>query len=403
MKRRYILTHRHLFLVGCAYYLFLPLWLGYGGAFDSVNFLDILSRYFDPHSAWWSHLVAFCIAAPLMYLLGSAWTPLRVSHSDVSERVMPRGGGWILLLVYGLLLAVFAFQARSLLFTGYLESVDVSLLGPLATLQMLVLFQYLYERSANRRVASAFGWLLLLNSCVLLSMGGRLYVLSALIAIYFRWWNWGARSVKQQFRSLALLLCVPILLVVVGMWRVGATDTSLVGFYLVAEPVYTSISSFTFFSGGGWSLMDVPNEFVAAFVNIVPSIFWPDKIDWLNAIASTKQNFEAPFGAVSIIVSSVGNFGYVGAFLFFFGVGFYMSVVGRTRGNPARIAYYCYLVGMLPFLFFRDPFQVQVKLVLTGFLLYYATLGFRSLHILLLRRGEGGREVDLPPSRYSKN
>ncbi len=376
--RRYTLTHRHLFLLGWTYYLALPLLLGHSGVFDSVSSLSLLGGYFDPQSPSWQALVLFCVLAPLAYLLGGAWTPLRAGALAPTVPDERRRGAWPLIPVYGALLALFTFQARSLLFTGYVESVEVSLLGPLATLQMLVLFQYLFERTAERHTASAFGWLLLLNSGVLLSLGGRLYVLSALVALYFRWWNWGARSGAQQLRSLILLLGAPAVLVAVGMWRVGATDYSLVGFYLVSESTFTSISGFTLFTGGQWSLLDMPGEFIAAFVNIVPSALWPGKAEWLIALTSASQNYESPFGAISIVASSVGNFGFLGALLFFFGVGAYMSTTGRTHRQPARIAHYSYLVGMLPFMFFRDPFQVQVKLVMTGFLLYWATVLLRS-------------------------
>lgn len=398
--QRYTLTHRHLFLIGWAYYLALPLLLGHSGVFDSVSSLSLLGGYFDPQSASWRTLVLFCALAPLAYLLGSAWTALRARPLAPTQPVERRTGAWPLLPLYGAFLALFTFQARSLLFTGYVESVEVSLLGPLATLQMLLLFQYLYERTAERSTASAFGWLLLLNSVVLLSMGGRLYVLSALVALHFRWWNWGARSAAQQLRSLILLLGAPALLVVVGMWRVGAMDYSLIGFYLVSESTFTSISGFTLFTGGHWSLLDMPSEFIAAFVNIVPSALWPGKADWLTALTSASQNYESPFGAVSIVASSVGNFGFMGALLFFFCVGAYMSTVGRTQSRPARIAHYSYLVGMLPFMFFRDPFQVQVKLVMTGFLLYWATelLRMRRPSASALTRPDAAEATTAPVS-----
>lgn len=383
MKRCYTLTHRHLFLVGCVYYLFTPQILGYAGVLDVAESLALLGGYFEPNHHWWPFLVTFTLAAPAMYLLGSAWTQLGVSRREWPAGARERPGAWMLLPIYALMLVAFTFQARALLFTGYIETVDSSLQGPLATLQMLVLFQYLYERSSHRSTAGAFGLLLAMNSCVLLSMGGRMYVLSALVAIYFRWWNWGARSAADQLGSLVLILCVPAALVAVGMWRVGDTNYSLVGFYLVAESAFTGISGFTQFTAGHWSLVNMPYEFLAAFVNIVPSAIWPNKADWFTSLITMMQNYEAPFGAVSIVASTVGNFGFVGGLLFFFAVGFYMSVVGRTRGQAAREAHYCSLVGLLPFMFFRDPFQIQVKVVMTYFILYWITklLYSRSRHL----------------------
>ena len=290
-------------------------------------------------------------------------------------------GPWLLFLIYGSLMILFATQARFLIGAGYTDDLDIALVGPLATLQMLILYQYLYERSTGHRTTAAFGVLLVFNSLLLLSMGGRLYVISALIAIYFRWWNWSSVSRSVQLRSLVAMIGVPAILVVIGMWRIEETNYSLVGFYLLSESLFTSISAFTLFSGGHWSaLLDMPRDFVIGFANVVPSQLWQGKADWVASLAPPDKNFENPFGAISIIASTVGNFGFAGGLAFFLAVGACMSAVGRTRNRASRESLYCYLVGLLPFMFFRDPFQVQVKVVMTGFILYWLTefLGSRS-------------------------
>ena len=170
------------------------------------------------------------------------------------------------------------------------------------------------------------------------------------------------------------MIWVPAILVGIGMWRVGETNYSLVGFYLASESLFTSISAFTMFSGGHWSgLLDMPQDFVIGFANVVPSQLWQGKADWVASFAPPNKNFENPFGAISIIASTVGNFGFAGGLVFFLAVGALMTAVGRTRDRASRESLYCYLVGLLPFIFFRDPFQVQVKVVMTGFILYWLT------------------------------
>lgn len=398
MKRCHTLTHRHLFIVGFLYYFIFPQILGYVGVFEASNSFGFVSAYFEPDNDWWPYLITFTLAAPAMYLLGSALTQLTAARRRAGTSTRERSSSWVLLLIYGLILVALTYNARSLLFTGYIETVDSSVLGPLATLHMLVLFQYLYERASHRSTSVAFGLLLAVTSCILLSMGGRLYVLSALVSIYFRWWNWGARSAAEQLRSLVLILCVPVALVAVGMWRVGETDYSLVSFYFAAESVFTGISGFTLFTSGNWSPVDSPYEFLASFANVVPSAIWPNKADWFISLTVPMQNYEAPFGAVSIIASTVGNFGFIGGMLFFFFVGFYMSAVARTRGNPLREAHYCALVGLLPFMFFRDPFQIQVKVVVTYFILYWvAKLMSITIRDRLSSKGAAGIDGDFRP------
>jgi uncharacterized membrane protein len=101
----------------------------------------------------------------------------------------------------------------------------------------------------------------------------------------------------------------------------------------------------------------------------LPAALWPGKVDAVASLSTAGLDFESPFGAISIITSSVGNFGYVGGLAFVGVVGMVFGWAERNATSPVMRALYCFLVSLLLFLFFRDPFQVQVKLVTTGFLL----------------------------------
>ena len=368
----YSLTHRHLFLIGWAYYLLTPLTLGHLGMFarDDLNYLD---KYFDPKSPWWGSLIWFTALCAFAYWVGSNWRAVPTPRRLPQESIRPKAGAWSLVLVYAGLLVVFSIQARAQLFAGYTDSMDLSLAGPISTLEMLILYQYLYEKSRHRTTSSYFGLLLILTSLILLGMGGRLYVLSAGVAVYFQWWNWRAESRRSQVQSILLLIFAVMAMLLLGMWRVGSTDYSTIGFFLVAESIFTSISSFSLFTGGTWQPWDYPKDFLSAFINIIPSTIWPDKGNLLIQLIDTKIAFDSPFGALNIITSTIGNFGYIGGLLFFLFVGAYMTTWSRFRNAPACEAHYCYLVGLLPFMFFRDPFQVQVKVVITGLILYWLT------------------------------
>ena len=70
----------------------------------------------------------------------------------------------------------------------------------------------------------ALGWLLALSSGLLLGTGGRLYVLSTLVALYVYWWRYQARSRRQRWGSLVLVLAVPLVFGIVGMLRLGELD-----------------------------------------------------------------------------------------------------------------------------------------------------------------------------------
>lgn len=313
----------------------------------------------------------FSLMAPLMYLIGSGFNRRKNNYNKYYLYQNPKISSKILFSIYTALVVILALQGQGILFTGYSEIIDFSLQGQMATLEMLILYQYLYERSNNRSIANYFLILIAINSIILLSLGGRIYVASALTAIYFRWWNWDARSVTARIFALFTAFVILTILVAIGMWRVGDDDASRITFYLLAESLFTSISGFTLFTSGKWELIEIPIEFFLGFLNIIPSAIWPEKAEWLASKIASSQHFEAPMGAVSIVASSVGNFGFLGGLIFFLIVGTYMRISERRAksGDPAQIAYYCYLISLLPFIFFRDPFQIQIKLLLTGFLI----------------------------------
>lgn len=355
-------------MFGWTLYVALILAGGWLGLFATMEAAAPAARYFEGASGSWWGLFLYAALMPLAFVAGSRL-------AGVSRRI----GTWSMSLtlqnvivapIYAILLIVFTASASGLLFQGYLEGVDSSLVGPLATLELMLLFQYLACRAANRRVFQRlFGVLLVLSSITLLGMGGRLYVASVLFGLYFYWWKWVARDALARRRSLKWAALAPIAFALIGMWRLGSFEPREIGFYLLAEPLFTSISAISFMLGETWSMFDVPKDFFSAFINIVPAALWPGKAEFVTSLSDTSLDFESPFGAMSIVTSSVANFGFVGGLVFIGLVGSLFGWAEKNAGTPLLRAFYCYLVALLPFLFFRDPFQVQIKLVVTGFLL----------------------------------
>ena len=375
MKLR--LTHIHVFLIGWAYYLGGPVVVAYLGLLNSIESAEAWLKYIDTegHLRW--ALPLYVLLMPLAFVLGD-----RMSGSLKPARprmAYVRLANWVLWPLYALLLAISMFLASDMLFSGYVGGYDPAIMGPIATLQMLILFQYLVFKSSGISVAAKLNLVLLIvSSVVLLSMGGRLYVATALAAILFYKWNWEARAASARRRALLWAFFVVVVFAMLGMLRMGVFSPFFVLLYMFLEPLFTSISAFSAMRGDWAWLADSPNDFLVAFLNIVPSWLWPGKASF---IASSVEEFSvfSPFGAKSIVASTIQNFGFAGGLVFVAVVGF---VMGRSRINatsPISIAFYCYLVGLLLFIFFRDPFQIQVKLVLTGILLMWLYRGISSL------------------------
>ena len=368
-SRRVRLSHLHLFMIGWTYYLLIPVLAGRLGLFENSDSFSLMQRFCAPSDPWWPALMAYVVMLPLAFFAGSFLarriprmrplaTPLRAPTSA-------------LLPLFAAGLVVTGFAARGNLFSGYSSDTDFSVVGPVATMQMCVLFQFLAARAAGLHSARWLGLTLLAGTFLLIGMGGRLYVLSSIVAIYIQWWMYRSRSARVRRRSLVAVIVVPLAFAVAGMLRLGVFNLADLGFYVFAEPLFTGISAFTLMDGHGWSWLDTPRDFFSAFINLVPAALWPDKAAHVVNLLDTSLPFEAPFGAISIVVSTIGNFGLLGGPVFVAVVGFVMERVRRAADAPARQALYCYLCALLPFMFFRDPFPVQIKVALTGFALVW--------------------------------
>lgn len=375
MKLR--LTHVHVFLIGWVYYLGGPVMVAYLGLLSSIESAEAWLRYVDTEGYLRWALPLYVLLMPLAFMLGDRMAGLIKPPKPRATYV--RLANWVLWPFYAVLLAVLIFLASDMMFSGYVGGYDPAIMGPIATLQLLILFQYLLFKSSGLRVAARLNLaLLIVCSVVLLSMGGRLYVATALAAILFYKWNWGARGASARRRALMWAFFVVVVFAMLGMLRMGVFNPFFVLLYMFLEPLFTSISAFSVMRGDWAWLADSPNDFLVAFLNIVPSWLWPGKASF---IVSSVEEFSvfSPFGAKSIVASTIQNFGFAGGLVFVAVVGFFM---GRSRINatsPISIAFYCYLVGLLLFIFFRDPFQIQVKLVLTGILLMWLYRGISSL------------------------
>jgi hypothetical protein len=384
MKLR--LTHVHVFLIGWAYYLGGPVMIAYLGLLNAVESADAWLKYVDTEGDLRWALPLYVLLMPLAFMLGDRMSGLIKPARPHLAYV--RRANWVLWPLYVVLLGVLIFLAGDLMFSGYVGGYDPAIMGPIATLQLLILFQYLLFKSSGLRVAARLNLVLLLVcSVVLLSMGGRLYVATSLAAILFYKWNWEARATSARRRALMWAFFAVVAFAVLGMLRMGVFSPFFVLLYMFLEPFFTSISAFSVMRGDWTWLADSPNDFLVAFVNIVPSWFWPGKADFITSSVEEFSVF-SPFGAKSIVASTVQNFGFVGGLVFIATVGF---IMGRSRINatsPISTAFYCYLVGLLLFIFFRDPFQIQVKLVVTGILIMWLYRGISSLSAPVRRAPE---------------
>lgn len=362
MKSRKKISHNLFFLLGWSYYLLVPILSAYFGFFDDV-------------SAWNNYVYEnanyiLALYSALIILFYSFCSLSGVFNWTINLNIKYINGvNFIVIPIYILLLIVYVLKASDFIFTGYKNGMDPSLVGPIATLEMALLFHYLYCKTFSCiRYTKITGILILITSIILLGMGGRIYVISALISIFFYEWNWGNINRRKLF---FLMMPMPFIVVAIGMWRVSDLNVDVIGFYIFAESLFTSISAFTILNANNWGWFEYPIDFIISFSNVIPVFFWPDKGIFIDSWSRVNTDIEAPFGALNIVASSISNFGFLGGLCFIGFVGFIMGVMKKISKYPLMRVLYCYLVGLLPFIFFRDPYAVQVKLVLMAFILVF--------------------------------
>jgi hypothetical protein len=370
------LSHAIFFFVGWMYYLLLPIFTAYSGLFEGIDAIAAWSKYISVDINYF--LISYAALMPVFYILGSFSNRIRVRFNPSLQSLHMLS--WIVIPIYSFLLVFYTLAARDFIFTGYSDGMDASLAGPIATLEMAILFHYLTCKSSGNKQLSLFpGFLLTVTSIVLLGMGGRIYVISALVSVFFYIWNWGGFSVAKRRQILMLFTLTPFGLVAIGMWRVGDLNFNVVGFYLFAESLFTSISAFTLMQSSSWHWLNFPIDFIVSILNVIPIFFWPNKSLVLASLLDVNLDIESPFGAYNVIASSITNFGFIGGLCFIGLVGFIMGLAKKSSDSPLIKAFYCFLVGLLPFIFFRDPYMVQVKLVVMAFFL---VAGYRLFSLL---------------------
>jgi hypothetical protein len=374
------ITHNHLFLFGFVYYLMLPLAVGHWELLAEMPGMPVWHGHFQNLSATALAFYSATIAGMFVAFYAGSFSTLAVPklrfHSQPPFRHLRRNGLLLAGIAIVLLALISFFLARNidLVLTGYRRGYDQRLLGMLATLLMFSVFMAIYLTQLRRRpfVARAFTGISIGCALLMLSMGARMYALVALIAFLIYKTGANRRTGGRFFRLALLGSTAALLALVIGLWRVGlAIEPDLAIYVLIAEPAFTWFSASTFMANNLQSLeaLHVPTNFAVSFVNFVPSIVLENKSQLIVQVADYFP-YESPFGADSIFVSAVGNFGWLGAQLYMFVVGFSYSAV-RLLGKdlPFFRTYYILIAALLPFQFFRDNFSILNKQIFWNLLL----------------------------------
>lgn len=231
------------------------------------------------------------------------------------------------------------------------------------------------------------GMFYLFSCLLLLLVGSRLYVLSSFLAILVFYTSFSFEP--RKIRHIVALSFFIFFLVIIGVIRstdISNLSFSRVFFVIGAEPFFTwwSVALFPFDAIG--VLLPEIRGFASLFINLIPSSILPNKADYIVSQA-VLGGYQAPLGASNVIVSSLVFFGLPLWCLCILIISTFLSFLARNAQYffLARCIYATYC-SFMPFLFFREIYQIQVKLMVTFLFLIPCTLLLMSWGLRCLKK-----------------
>lgn len=363
--------HHYFWAFGFLYYLVCPFlfvkYIVFGTSYEFPG--GDLFKSFYTDSIDYKYITIIC-SYFLAFYAGSYFVMLFPRKKIVENRYQnryPVHFQWLTLL-----LVVFLFLQYPIF---RVENVYDPIIGFVATASLLFTFFILYNLSIGLTLLKmkwSLAWLLFLFF-FLLNSGTRMYFLipAIMFLIYFK-----EKKHISLTKIFLLILGLGLLLLFVGVYRLGMSDYRLMLYIFIAEPVYTWISACSMFGlNPDFHMFMFPSDFLASFINFIPTFIFPDKVQFYGQI---PLNYEAPLGATSILVSLIGNFGVIGGAMFIFCVGMFSSFLYLKSWDKFYYVYYIAYTSILPFQFFRDGFSILNKNVFFTFLIFPLLIVFFS-------------------------
>ncbi|MBO1263995.1 hypothetical protein J3A84_02925 [Proteiniclasticum sp. SCR006] len=279
------------------------------------------------------------------------------------KKLWPLIGLIILIIVYYLVIFSDSF------FKGYNSQIsNVAQKGPLISALQVLLAISLIITSITTSKNSEFKSYKIINvsfiiylvgSLLVLSLGGRLYFISGLFAIIVYISN-REKSFNIWIAS-SLFIFTIILMGLIGVWRASSIniDSSNVLYNLFQEPIYTSYSLVDFLRTEQHKLIEVPRLLASEFLNLVPTILAPEKLEYISKPIDFGYHIYNPSGALHAYVSFAINFGLLGSIPIFGILGLGLGIL-KGKTNAFSQTMYSLVSSHLVFTFFRDGFVTSI-------------------------------------------
>lgn len=363
---KFLITRKNIYdfelvCLGGAIYVALPLLVYSSGLYEIVPGSSVweieFARFYEKGA---TISIIFLIGYITSYAIGRS-TPAIINLKKLNKSIPPLALK-ILLTTIIFSLIILSYDARQAIGKGYLVEYDPTTMGPIATLNLLILLIVLNIKQFNHghNILKFYYVALALNSAILLSLGGRLYVLTTIIALATQSINSLKPSISNRVKYLLLTISLLTFLVFIGIWRADSEQSLFVALGIaLAEPVLTSFSMAAYFNCAEHHAFKVPLNYISSIINFVPSFLLPEKQSLMHQLSEDGGCTYRPFGATHVSYSVLDNFGYIGAIFYFMSLGYIFKIIHSTSKNGWWLQYY--LISLLPFIFFRESFSIFNK------------------------------------------
>lgn len=260
-----------------------------------------------------------------------------------------------------------AYEAK-LLFSGYTSEYSTRIMGNMATANLILNFLALYSKFIYKdRVKKLYIILIVMNSLFLLSMGGRMYVVTVIIPWVMVYVN-SLQDIKvtiKKFKTSLILVSLTLLFCAIGIFRLGINDFSFLMYMFFVEPIFTSYSSITYLLyNPEIPFLNNGILFINSFLGVVPSFFMENKEELYLLPEHLGFYYEAPFGATSVVVYLFTSFGIIGSFVFIGFLTFFYSTLSKMASVCVFFkTFYLCALSIVPFIFFRESFYISTRII----------------------------------------
>lgn len=370
----------HIFLFSCGFlfYWIIPIALGnthyykfYEGSYPLWE--SIFNNV--PDNTW----VAYFLSCLLFYITFIAGDLLsrRVWKVTINKTYPFNKRLLNLFLIIGIALGLFyAYPMSQYFFIGYNESTQIPALGGLVSATLLLLslaFIYsakVYEEfnsqlTFGQTIFNHFFLCYLLFAIILLSMGGRVIVISSILmpmvfySVYFK-------PIRVRY-IIVVLFSIIIFSHFILLFRNSQLngllyfDLGSIFYYLISENFNVSFSLIDFLNKYDFPTLRFPINLVSGLVTLIPLIFLPTKAEFI--VTWHEYTILSPHGGMNSFVSLLISFGIIGSMVFLFLLSFGLGMLKKKRILPYS-AIYILVCGWLGASFFRTLEQTLIKQIL---------------------------------------